>query len=311
MTGSWKWQILELIYRFYVGIALSILSRIDFGSNIYEKEWDVLIVLDTCRVDTLRDVADEFEFLGDVQPIWSVGSTSSEWIAKTFTSPYEKEISNTTLISANPHTEITLFDRVFPKDEKNALFAWTSWDTVEPRHFGEILQPWKYAVDERYDRVLPERLTDIAVSTYREQDPERMIIHYMQPHCPHVAQAIQENRKLTPVERNPFEEVRRGNTDYDVIRGNHINDLQYVLETGIKPLLQNIDADQVVITADHGDGFGEWGSHGHPAGDLRPQIRRVPWVETTAENKDAIDISKPAETNERSKKEQLEALGYM
>jgi hypothetical protein len=30
---------------------------------VYDLEWDTLIILDTCRVDALRTVADEYDFL--------------------------------------------------------------------------------------------------------------------------------------------------------------------------------------------------------------------------------------------------------
>jgi hypothetical protein len=61
------------------------------GTNVYEKDWDVLIVLDTAHVDALQIVMDEYDFIEDVNSIWSVGggrqqsgsrgrSTSSTWI---------------------------------------------------------------------------------------------------------------------------------------------------------------------------------------------------------------------------------------
>jgi len=43
------------------------------GTNVFDREWDVLIVLDTARVDALRVVADEYDFIGQVDSIWSVG----------------------------------------------------------------------------------------------------------------------------------------------------------------------------------------------------------------------------------------------
>jgi hypothetical protein len=37
-----------------------------------------------------------------------------------------------------------------------------------------------------------------------------------------------------------------------------------------------------VITADHGELFGEMGLYGHLVGLLHPNLRKVPWVETAA-----------------------------
>lgn len=56
-------------------------SRTSFGTNVFERDWDLLVVLDTCRVDTLRHVSDEYDFLDDVGAMWSVGSSIREWVA--------------------------------------------------------------------------------------------------------------------------------------------------------------------------------------------------------------------------------------
>jgi len=88
---------------------MSIFSRIDYGTNIYERDWDVLIILDTARVDAMESVADEFGFIEQVDSIRSLGSTSSEWLAKTFTTEYKSEISNTALISGNPGAGRSVF----------------------------------------------------------------------------------------------------------------------------------------------------------------------------------------------------------
>ena len=37
-----------------------------YGTNVYTREWDVLVVLDACRADLLRAVAPETDLLDDV-----------------------------------------------------------------------------------------------------------------------------------------------------------------------------------------------------------------------------------------------------
>ncbi|NUB91495.1 hypothetical protein HT576_10760 [Haloterrigena sp. SYSU A121-1] len=295
----------------YVGISMSVLSRVDFGTNVYTRDWDVLIVLDTARVDAMEEVAPEFDFIESVDSIRSVGSTSSEWIAKTFDTRYQNDIANTALLSANPHVQHTLYDRQFPEDDKDAYFSLTSWDTAFPEDFQYIEQPWQYATNEQYDHVLPEDLTDRAVSLYREQEPDRMVVHYMQPHRPHIANAYEEGRDLTDAERDPFTYLKNGG-DRDTVFTNHVSDLEFVLRTGVEPLLRNIDAETVAITADHGDGFGENWCYAHIAGDPRQQVRRVPWIETEAIDHGELDPElNPPETAETSTEDRLEALGYI
>lgn len=48
--------------------------------------------------------------------------------------------------------------------------------------------------------------------------------------------------------------------------------------------VENFDAEKVVITADHGELFGECGGYGHPAGFPHPNPRKVHWVTTGAED---------------------------
>jgi len=308
---SATWRLIELLYRVSVGISMSVFSRIDFGTNIYERDWDVLLILDTARVDAMENVADEFDFIERVDSMRSLGSTSSEWIAKTFTTEYQQKIANTVLLSANPHVQHTLYDRQFPEHDKDAFFAFTSWDTVSPENFEYIEQPWQYATNERYDHVLPEDMNDRAISLYRERDPDRMIVHYMQPHRPHMAQAYDEDRELTDAERDPFAYLKNSG-DQGHVFANHVADLEFVLETGVKPLLRNIDADTVAITADHGDGFGESWCYAHIAGDPRKQVRRVPWIETEATNHGEFEPTlTPPEDVEDKTEDRLEALGYI
>lgn len=305
------WRVLEYLYRAYVGISMSVLSRVDFGTNVYDRDWDVLIVLDTARVDSMRESSVEFDFISPVNSILSVGSTSSEWIAKTFTPEYKNEISNTVLVSANPYVEHTLYNREFPEHDKDAFFSFTAWETVAPDDFEHIDQPWQYATNQRYEHVLPHDMTDRAVSLHREFEPDRMIVHYMQPHRPHMAKAYSDGRDMTDTERDPFSYLKTGG-DRKHVYSNHVADLEFVLRTGVKPLLRNIDADTVAITADHGDGFGEDWCYAHIAGDPRTQVRRVPWVETEATDQGEIQPAlSSSETAERGIEDQLEALGYI
>jgi hypothetical protein len=302
---------LKLLYRFYAGASMSILSRIDFGENVYEREWDVLIILDTARIDAMEEVKDEFEFINDIDSMRSLGSTSSEWLAKTFVKRHKCRISRTALLSANPHVQHTLYDRQFPEHDKAAFFAFTSWDTVRPSDFEYIEQPWQYATNNQYNHVLPEDMTDRAISIYRERNPEKMIIHYMQPHRPHIAHAYKEGRELTEVEYDPFTYLKNGGSREQVF-SNHVSDLRFVLETGVKPLLRNIDADTVAISADHGDGFGEKWCYAHIAGDPRKQVRRVPWVETEATDHGELKptLTPPGDVEDKTE-DRLEALGYI
>ena len=82
----------------------------------------------------------------------------------------------------------------------------------------------------------------------------------------------------------------------------------------VEELLQNVDAEEVVVTADHGDAFGEYGVYSHPMGVPHPHVRRVPWARTTAEDIGEYtprpDNHDP-ETLDRAVSDQLQKLGHM
>ena len=63
------------------------------GTNIYERDWNALMILDACRVDLMRDVSDEYPFFDGMKVVKSVGSMFQEWMAKTFTQEYAQKCS--------------------------------------------------------------------------------------------------------------------------------------------------------------------------------------------------------------------------
>lgn len=58
-------------------------SRRPLGTNVFERDWGLLVVLDTCRYDALAAVADDYDFLDDVSAVTSVGGSTREWRANT------------------------------------------------------------------------------------------------------------------------------------------------------------------------------------------------------------------------------------
>lgn len=90
----------------------------------------------------------------------------------------------------------------------------------------------------------------------------------------------------------------------------YLEELRCVLDD-LTVLLSNIDAETVVITADHGEAFGEYGAYKHHSGSLHPKIRLVPWVVTSAQDTGSYSPQvEPVEQNEQSTEDALRALGY-
>ncbi len=271
----------EAALRPYQGLWYTLTSRRPIGTNIFTQEWDLLLVLDACRVDALQAVSSEYDFLSEIGEIWSVGSNSHEWIAQTFNNRYEEEIAETTYITANAFTEQIFETRTFPPSHVTVPFTWTNWNIADQHKLNDLIEVWRQHRDDTLRVVPPRVLTDYTIDIGRRKNPSRTIVHYMQPHGPYIAGAVTEDRDPTAIESDAWRSLRDGNASFETIWEMYIDNLRLVLDD-IERLLDNIDAETVVITADHGEAFGEFGAHGHPEGFPHPVVKKVPWVVTTA-----------------------------
>jgi len=268
--------------------------RVDYGTNVFDREWDVLVVLDACRADDLRALAPAF--LGPVETVRSVGSSSSEWLENTF--PGHPETGETVMVTGNTWTE-----RYLDAD------AFAALDEV-----------WKYAWDDDLGTVPAEAVTDRAIAAARER-PDRLVVHYMQPHHPFVPDPLAGDGGMARTgahssESNPWILLRRGEVDADRVREAYRANLRYVLEE-VERLVRTVGG-RVAVTADHANLFGEWGLYGHPMHTPVPALLAVPWAETTGEGReDVTPTLEPPEPLPVSRvyggeeHERLEALGYL
>lgn len=307
-------KILKQIYPLYIGVVMTFVSSFQPGTNIYERDWDILILMDTCRVDALREVAPEYAFLEKeaIDSIWSVGSTSSTFISNTFVTRHKDEIKNTIYISDNNHTTRVIRDRVFIEEEKNAPFAPTKWDTVDISDFQKVEETHKVTGGAAsYEENTIRMVTDRVIDNYRRVEPDRLVVHYLSPHSPYRSNSFKENRELYDYERSPWEYLRNGG-DKSKVWNAYLDDIRMVLDE-IKLIVNNVDAN-IVISADHGELFGELGVlFSHPAGVFHPSLRKVPWVEVKGHSREEYEPEHTEEITGRGEnvEDQLRRLGYI
>jgi len=272
-----------------------------YGENVYDREWDVLVVLDACRPGALKAVAPDVEFIENVGRMRSVGSCSSEWMENTFDpTTREDSVARTAVVTGNTWT-----DRYLDADAFDAL------DEV-----------WKYAWDEDLGTVPADAVTDRAIATAREGDHDRLVVHYMQPHHPFVGEPLEGDSGMARTSRersacSPWVLLRRGEADPDRVWDAYLANLEYALAS-VGTLLENVDG-RVAVTADHGNLFGEWGLYGHPMYVPVPALLSVPWCETTAidrgNHEPALEPPEPLPVSRvydaGSDRDRLEALGYL
>jgi membrane-anchored protein YejM (alkaline phosphatase superfamily) len=116
---------------------------------------------------------------------------------------------------------------------------------------------------------------------------------------------------MSYVEDEPYEAGRKGMTSKEKLWPLYLDNLRLVLDS-IEVLLENLDAERVAITADHGELLGELDQWGHFQSIPHPQLKRVPWVETTATDKETRHPDEEfAIAHDDSVQEQLADLGYL
>lgn len=284
----------ESAYQLYLGAWKRTSHVYDYGQNVYDVDWDLLVVLDACRYDLMLEVESEYDWL-TVESRYSVGGASREWIRKTFTSDRHEELGETVYVTGNPFSD----------------------DLLNAEQFGLLDEVWKYNWDYEAGTILPDSLTDRAIRHHRERDPNRMIVHYMQPHHPFVADPLDAGTSKNNPDgsgKNVWQRIREGQVDANKAWDAYRETLRYVLND-VERLLENVDAPEVVITADHGNLFGEWGLYGHENGVTAPTLRRVPWCRTSAEDGGSADPEitdeTPTDADDEAVQQRLRELGYL
>lgn len=279
----------------------------NYGTHVYEYDWDLLLILDTCRPDGLAAVASEYDFLDGYDPeteyINSVGSRSPEWIAKTFDpdSVAGPELSETAYVSANPHTR----------------------DLPDPNRLGLVDEVWTYGWSTEFGTVEPETVADRVIDVHRQLDFERHVAHFMQPHSPYRSLVTDHPEwfcldvGLDNPEARPdmiiWERLRTGRISREELWEAYLDNIRWVLDA-VEIVLSNVDADDVVISSDHGEGFGEYWFYGHSSTAPIPVVKQVPWHRTEATDEGTYEPTVEPENvalADDEVAERLRNLGYV
>ncbi|GAA0676482.1 hypothetical protein ACFQDG_01545 [Natronoarchaeum mannanilyticum] len=261
--------------------------------TIWDEEWDLLILLDSCRPEWLCEGAENRDWIDDVETVWSVGSHSAEWTEKTFADEYGPEMEDTIYVTGNPYSADAPVSRFADFENVNER-EWEVDSAVPPAHV----------------------VTDRAVKMARERDWSHCIVHYMQPHKPIFEQGESRGDSRLDERWQPNATFWRQYIDGDVslreLEGAFISNLEYVLEE-VEILLENVDAPSAVVTSDHGQALGEQFLWSHRRGVKHPSMRHVPWVECSATDTRSLEpkVYRQATYEKEQRQEQLKQLGYL
>lgn len=275
-------------YELYLGSLRRLRQLQCYGTNIYEEQWDLLIILDTCRVDILKELCVEYSFLTEINSIQSVGSSSPEWMENTFTEEYLDPISRTHHVTGNVHSQEHLSDLPFI----------------------ELDEVWRDGWNDERGTVNARTMTDRVIDLCRRKRTNRVIAHYMQPHYPYMRNPELDFKNPNNKKPDLWHKLQQGVVSESVVWNAYRENLRYVLDD-LEILLENVDAERVVITADHGEAFGEWYVYEHPGQMPLSVLREVPWCVTSASDEQTYDPDIDRRVGDSAVESKLRDLGYL
>jgi len=271
------------------------------GLDIMEQDWDNLIILDACRYDYFKKYT---SFEGDLSRVVSKGRGSWEFIRENFVG---RELHDTVYVTANPRSE---------RLEQDVFF------TVKT-----VLDKW----DPDTGTVPPECVTEAAIEAQKRYPNKRLVIHYMQPHEPHLGETAQrletEHEQPEFNDASGFGGLNRQNASkkiFDLYENNRISrselrdsyrETLQIVESHVNDLVDELKG-KSVITSDHGENLGEsrYGMALTGHGPQSKEIRFVPWMELPYRDRKETTKDSPIGFQHLEREyveDRLSDLGYM
>ncbi|MFX0001880.1 MAG: hypothetical protein ACFFAA_03030 [Promethearchaeota archaeon] len=280
-----------MIFRKYILYKLiSLLYRNNNGIYILDEEWDNLIILDACRYDFFEKIYKNYKIEGILEKKISRGTHTSSFLTENFKNKFYNDII---YITANPYVDILLKGKLF-----------------------KIISLWKEEWDAEYHTVLPKNMYILTLNAIKKYPNKKIIIHFMQPHYPYIGYNLKFNnletirdtalKKKDAIVKSPnkkrikenfftlYSSYVYGMIDIGIHLRGYWKNLEYTFPY-IEKLLKILPG-ITVITADHGEAFGEFihpflpiRYYGHRNGVRIPILVNVPWLTVKQENEDIME----------------------
>lgn len=265
-------------------------------TRFVNEDWDNLLLLDACRADMFQEVA---RLPGDTETRVSPASSTPEFIRACLEG---KSFQDVVYVTANPQ-----IDRI----EADITFH-------------DIVRVWKTeGWDEEEGTVLPQTMTDAVIDVSERYPHKRILAHYMQPHYPFIGDdegVTKGHLQEGGFGLNIWQQRMTGKLDIsdDELWDLYVKNLKAVLPH-IERALKELEG-KTVVSADHGNAFGEEGvpipvrTWGHPTGQAIPEIVTVPWHVHVNSDRRLIVKGESSEDTEQDDDvigKRLRDLGYL
>jgi hypothetical protein len=293
-----------------------------FGTNVIDRDWDVLLILDAASFEIMSELQSEFDYVEECSSIWSRGSSSPEWAQNTFIED-DRDLSDLHYVTGNALTSLVA-GGIDEKEIYRSEGTGADKEMIE-RYIENGDEPFKTSHEvwlNQYDYedsmdvffINPDVVTKKATEVIQDSD-DRVIVHYMQPHEPFIE--AEERYDSWPYVKD-YDMFNMSDEDYNGLMNAYEKNHRYILDK-VKLLLSNIDNElDVVMTSDHANIYGQLlginYAFGHPQYVwFNRNVRKVPYmkVDQSIVNEDVdIKVEDEGEVESDEVVDRLEALGY-
>jgi len=275
-----------------------------------ERDWDVLVVLDAARYDVFESIYGEY-LDGELTKVRSPGSATPEWATRTFTGSHEL-----TYLSGNPFINSLGIPLNELKWGASAGYEWTAtehidtivdlwqeeWDDdlgaitpqavteaaldrVEAGYDGRLvvhyLQPHAPFIQEGTGRKMKRikaGFDDVPdAGNAPAEDPDSLagrLRRWIEPKLGD-SELAQRLGMLVELDAGSTTDILSGGIEA-TLREYYEENMRLALGETAR-LVEHLDGD-VVVTADHGEAFGEQGVWEHHVETYIPPLVEVPWL---------------------------------
>lgn len=271
------------------------------GVDVFEEDWDNLLILDACRYDVFEQHSD---LEGSLESRISRGGATVEWLRGNFQG---RDLRDVVYVTANPQ-----YYRYRDK-----------LDT----EFHDVWHIWRDDWDDEIKTVPPERTADRAREAISEFPDKRLLVHFNQPHGPFLGETGRRytfgpgNKPMS--ERNWLDDLRiRLETEripHDAWWDAYVETFE-IVEDAVEELLPELPG-RTVVSSDHGKLLGERGSpipfrlYNHLMGYYHEKLVTVPWLVHESGKRRETTVGTPttddAKVDSRTVSDRLSDLGYV
>lgn len=225
--------------------------------DIFEKEWDNLIIIDACRQDFW-----EQETGMDGSRV-SKASATIEYIEKNFSSG---DYSDYVYISANPQFSDWKFEKLTGRKPEEV--------------FHSIFKTFDSDWDKEKNTVMPEDTIRDTLLAQKLFPNKKLIVHFLPPHYPFIRKPTTQggiSKNLEGRADSAWNYAESGELRHRTVEEGYRDNIRYI-KSYIDELGEELEG-KTILTSDHGNFVGEGGSYGHPPYRNESPLRTVPYVE--------------------------------